>query len=88
MSTKLTDKQRDALDKAVFTAIDRMSQGVTRHPRAADIAQTPAVQRTIDALPREKDATRYLDNSLQRLRKQGRINATRGGRWSVIHGRP
>jgi hypothetical protein len=82
--TKLTDKQRDALDKAVLTAIVDAPQ----RPRAADVARVPAVARAIDALPRGKDAFRYLDNSLQRLRKQGRIEATRGGHWRVVHGRP
>ena len=82
--TKLTDKQRDAVDKAVLTAIANAPQT----PRAADIARTPGVQKAIDALPRGKDAFRYLDNSLQRLRKQERIEATRGGRWRVVHGRP
>jgi hypothetical protein len=82
--TKLTDKQRDALDKVVLTAIVDAPQ----HPRAADVARVPAVAKAIDALPRAKDAFRYLDNSLQRLRKQGRIEATRGDRWRVVHGRP
>lgn len=84
MPTKLTDKQRDALDKAVLTAIADAPQ----RPRAADIARVPSVIKAIDALPREKDAFRYLDNSLQRLRKQGRIKATRGGHWRVVHDRP
>lgn len=82
--TKLTDRQRDAVDKAVLTAIADAPQA----PRTADVARTPAVVKAIDALPKEKDAFRYLDNSLQRLRKQGRIKATPGGRWRVIHGRP
>lgn len=86
--TKLTDKQRNAVDKAVFNAIANMSQGVTRPPRAADIARTPAVRKAIDALPKSKDAFRYLDNALQRLRKQCRIEVIRGGRWHVVHGRP
>lgn len=83
---KLTDKQRDAIDRAVLTAIRTHPQT----PRAADIAQTPVVQKAISALPRRKEAFRYLDNSLQRLRKQGRIEATRGGHWRVVHccGRP
>ncbi len=81
MTTKLTDKQRNALDKAVLTAITAARQT----PRAADVAKVPAVKKVIDALPKEKDAFRYLDNSLQRLRKQGRIEATRRG-WRVVHG--
>jgi hypothetical protein len=82
--TKLTDKQRDAVDKAVLTAIAEFPQA----PRAADLLRVPAVSKAINALPKGKDAFRYLDNSLQRLRKQGHAEATRGGYWRrVIHGR-
>lgn len=82
--TKLTDKQRGAIDKAVLAAIIDAPQP----PRAADIAKAPTVARAIAALPRRKDAFRYLDSAFQRLRKRGSIEATRGGRWRVIHGRP
>lgn len=82
--TKLTDKQRDALDKVVLAAVANAPQ----RPRSADIGRVPAVIKAIDALPSGKDAFRYLGDSLQRLRKQGRIETTRGGRWRVVHGRP
>lgn len=81
---KLTDKQRNALDKAVLAAIANAPQV----PRSADLARTPAVVKAIDALPKEKDAFRYLGDSTQRLRKQGRIEATRGGRWRMVHDKP
>lgn len=82
--TKLTTEQSRAVDKAVLTAILERPQ----RPRAADLLREPAVRKVIDALPRSKDATRYLDNSLQRLRKRGNITATSGGHWRVIHGKP
>lgn len=82
--TKLTTEQTKAIDKAVLTAILEHPQ----RPRAADLLRVPAVRKVIDALPKGKDATRYLDNSLQRLRKRGRVEATSGGRWRVIHGAP
>lgn len=83
-STKLTTEQTKAVDKTVLTAILDAPQ----LPRAADLLRVPAVSRAIGALPKGKDATRYLDNSLQRLRKRGSIEANSGGRWRVIHGRP
>lgn len=82
--TKLTDKQRNALDEAVFAAVKDSPQD----PRSTDVARTPAVIKVIDAFPKEKDAFRYLGDSLQRLRKQKRVGATRGNRWRVIHGEP
>lgn len=82
--TKLTDKQRETLDKTVLAAISDFPQV----PRAADLLRMPAVRKVIDALPSEKEGFRYLDNSLQRLRKQSRIEVTRGGRWRLIPGRP
>jgi DNA-binding IscR family transcriptional regulator len=74
--TKLTTEQTKAVDKAVLTAIHDAPQ----LPRAADLLRVPAVGKAISA--------RYLDNSLQRLRKRGSVEATRGGRWRVVHGRP
>lgn len=82
--TKLTPAQTKAVDKAVLTAILEHPQ----RPRAADLLRVPAVRKVIDALPKGKDATRYLDNSLQRLRKRGSAEATSGGYWRVVHNKP
>lgn len=83
--TKLTDKQRDIVDKAVLAAIANAPQPLS----AADMSQMPAIKGVLSLLPRDKSHFWYLDNSRQRLRRQGRIEATRrGGRWRVVHGRP
>jgi uncharacterized protein YdeI (YjbR/CyaY-like superfamily) len=83
--TKLTDRQRDAVDKAVLTAIANAPEPLS----SADMSQMPAINRVLSELPKDKSYFWYLDNARQRLRRQGRIEATRrGGRWRVIHGRP
>lgn len=45
-----------------------------------DIMNDPSVKRVIDKLPKEKPALRWLDNSLQRLRRNLEIVAT-NNRW-------
>ena len=84
MMTKLTKEQIEAVDKAVLAAIVNLPQA----PRAADLLRVPAIDKIIGALPRRKAAFRYLDNSLQRLRRRCCIRATSGGRWHVIRDKP
>ena len=84
MMTKLTKEQTEAVDKAVLAAIINHPKA----PRAAELLRVPAISKVIDALPKRKEAFRYLDNALQRLRKRGCIQAGSGGYWHAIRDRP
>lgn len=64
----LSEHDRDRLDAAVLAAIQ------VRGPiKAGDIEVSAKVARVIDDLPKGKDAHRYVDGALQRLRSEGVI---------------
>lgn len=77
MSVRITQEQQHDLDRAVKTAI-RSNRGA----RASEIQKDSRVVTALSKLPSGKPDFRYLDNSLQRLRKAGDIK-TVGGGWGI-----
>lgn len=76
--TKTNQNNRDYLDCAVKAAIARNPGS-----RAAQIVRDANVVRALSYMPAGKPDVRYLDNSLQRLRKAGEVECATGGYWSV-----
>lgn len=64
----LSDRDRDRLDYAVLDAIKRGGP-----IKAGEIEICQKVSRVIETLPSGKDAHRYIDGALQRLRRCGEI---------------
>lgn len=74
----LMPRQRASLDAAVLAFI-RANRG----SRTMDLLKAPEILKALKGLPSVKEDFRYLDNSLQRLRKAKKIEAS-SNRWNVV----
>jgi len=84
MKVTLTPVLKEKIDEAVLVVIRAHGTGI----RAAAIEQATLVQVAIKALPRGKEAHRYVGNSLQRLRQAGKPLRRVVGGWHRSEVRP
>jgi hypothetical protein len=78
----LTKDQIASLDGAVLKMI-KEHPVINGGARTMDIVRDSAVMRQVGRLPAGKSDIRYVDGSLQRLRKASKITAA-GNRWNMV----
>ncbi len=74
----LTKDQRKLLDEAVLDAVRTKVSS-----RASVLLHNDQLLAVLSSLPPDKSVMRYVDGSLQRLRKAKAIVCT-DGRWSIV----